>query len=146
MFVCRVSDILARMTKSMCLITSCYRGTEAFSRCLSNCCTNLRVSIWTVLLDSIGFTKDHKMRGPSNHWFSHEEWSILNKPRIRNFPRISNKESETKSRESETKIRESETKIPRIRNQKSRESETKIQSATPSDHYVEWDITFNLSS
>ena len=52
-----------------------------------------------------------------------------NKPRIRNLPRIRNKESETKSRESETKIRESETKIPRIRNQKSRESETKMRES-----------------
>jgi hypothetical protein len=41
-----------------------------------------------------------------------------NKPRVSNFPRISNKESETKTRESETKIRETETKRPRIRNQK----------------------------
>ena len=47
---------------------------------------------------------------------------MANKPRIRNFPRISNKESETK-------IRESETKIPRIRNQKPRESETKVQES-----------------
>ena len=60
-----------------------------------------------------------------------------NKPRIRNFARISNKESETKTRKSETKIRESETKIPRIRNQKPRESETqnnqklKIANQTP---------------
>ena len=120
-----------------------------------------------------------------------EALSIRNKPPIRNFPGISNKESETKTRESETKIRESETKIPRIRNQKPRESETKIQesdtkpcesetenqklkianqtprsanqkpnkatnqkpkkhesetkSATPSEHFVEWDITANLS-
>ena len=55
--------------------------------------------------------------------------AIPNKPRIRNLPRIRNKESETKSRESETKIRESETKIPRIRNQKSRESETKMRES-----------------
>ena len=63
----------------------------------------------------------------------HRFWMCLcmnmNKPRIRNFPRISNKESETKTRESETRIRESETKIPRIRNQKPRESETKIQES-----------------
>ena len=52
-----------------------------------------------------------------------------NEPRVSNFPRISNKESETKTRESETKIRESETKISRIRNQKPRESETKIQES-----------------
>ena len=42
---------------------------------------------------------------------------FLNKPRIRNFPRISNKESETKTRESETK---SANQKP-----KSHESETK---------------------
>ena len=35
----------------------------------------------------------------------------MNKPRIRNFPRMRNKESETKTREPETKICESETKI-----------------------------------
>ena len=147
-------------------------------------------------------------------WWHFRFWFVdlpSNKPRIRNFPRISNKESETKTRESETKIRESETKIPRIRNQKPRESETKIQesdttprkseaknqklkianqtprsanqkpnkatnqkpkkanlkpnpppplafalndisiyphkrSSPAPDHYVEWDITFNLSS
>ena len=62
---------------------------------------------------------------------------FLNKPRIRNFPRISNKESETKTRESETKIRESETKIPRIRNQKPRESETKIQESDTKPHESE---------
>ena len=60
-----------------------------------------------------------------------------NKPLIRNFPRISNKESETKTCESETKIHESETK-------QAHESETK--SATPSEHFVEWDITAHLSS
>jgi len=52
-----------------------------------------------------------------------------NKPLIRNFPRISNKESETKTRESETKIHESETKFPRIRNQKPRKSESNIQES-----------------
>ena len=56
-------------------------------------------------------------------------YMYVNKPRIRNLPRIRNKESGTKSRESETKIRESETKIPRIRNQKSRESETKMRES-----------------
>ena len=63
----------------------------------------------------------------------HRFWMCLcmnmNKPRIRNFPRISNKESETKTRESETRIRESETEIPRIRNQKARESESKTQES-----------------
>ena len=62
-------------------------------------------------------------------WHGGTMTGTTNKPRIRNFPRISNKESETKTRESETKIRESETKIPRIRNQKPRESETKIQES-----------------
>ena len=86
---------------------------------------------------------------------------MANKPRIRNFPRISNKESETKNCESDTKIRESETKQAHESETKKSESETKSATplnivlneillpayphkgskpATPSEHNVEKDI------
>jgi hypothetical protein len=108
-------------------------------------------------------------------WHGGTMTGTTNKPRIRNFPRISNKESATKSRESETKNRTNQKlkyryKTPRIRNWESetkncesdtkiresdtkhahesetKESESETKSATPSEHFVEWDITANLSS
>ena len=86
-------------------------------------------------------TEQENLSGSDHQsWLHH--FTIPNKPRIRNLPRIRNKESETKSRESETKIRESETKnpanqkpknpanqkpkIPRIRNKNAR-----IRNKTP---------------
>ena len=59
---------------------------------------------------------------PLTNYFGAHHRPGPNKPRIRNFARIRNKESETKTRESEIKIL-------RIRNQKKGESEAKIHES-----------------
>ena len=55
----------------------------------------------------------------------------LNKPRIRNFPRIRNWESETKNCDSDTKVRESKTKQTHESETKKNESETKSNLPLP---------------